>query len=239
MPPYWYTQGRKKGCGLGYNLDYIPKEGEGFMAHKIDHSDVPVRLFQSDFLEFFTHISPVTITAIWLPVAVYFLVDAILRVQDWVWWHIPVAFLIGLLLWTLAEYLLHRFVFHFPPRNAQQERITFLFHGVHHAQPQEKTRLVMPPIISLPLAALFYGLFVLILQVVLGMSEWVSPMFSAFIFGYLAYDLTHYATHHFPMRVGYLKFLKRYHMQHHYKTPNDRYGVTSPIWDRVFGTLPK
>jgi sterol desaturase/sphingolipid hydroxylase (fatty acid hydroxylase superfamily) len=52
------------------------------------------------------------------------------------------------------------------------------------------------------------------------------------------YDLTHYATHHFPMRGGYAKFLKRYHMQHHYKTPNQRFGVSSPLWDWVFGTMP-
>jgi sterol desaturase/sphingolipid hydroxylase (fatty acid hydroxylase superfamily) len=51
--------------------------------------------------------------------------------------------------------------------------------------------------------------------------------------------LTHYATHHFPMRRGILKFLKRYHMQHHYKTPDQRFGVSSPLWDVVFGTFPK
>ncbi|NMD30807.1 MAG: fatty acid hydroxylase, partial [Chloroflexi bacterium] len=43
---------------------------------------------------------------------------------------------------------------------------------------------------------------------------------------------------HFPMRSGYLKFLKRYHMQHHYKTPDQRYGVTVVWWDRVFNTYP-
>ena len=59
-----------------------------------------------------------------------------------------------------------------------------------------------------------------------------------FMFGYLVYDLTHYATHHFPMRSGVLKALKRHHMQHHYKTPNLRYGVSSPFWDIVFRTLP-
>jgi sterol desaturase/sphingolipid hydroxylase (fatty acid hydroxylase superfamily) len=56
--------------------------------------------------------------------------------------------------------------------------------------------------------------------------------------GYVAYDMIHYATHHFPMRWGVLKALKRYHMLHHYKTPNERFGVSSPTWDAVFGTLP-
>ena len=118
------------------------------------------------------------------------------------------------------------------------ERITFLFHGVHHAQPQCKTRLVMPPVVAIPLAAIFYGLFVLLWSVVFGLPQWVGTTFAGFLVGYLIYDLMHYATHHFPMRSGYLKYIKRYHMQHHYKTPNARYGVSSPLWDKVFKTMP-
>ncbi|TLN21570.1 fatty acid hydroxylase [bacterium] len=205
----------------------------------IDNSDVPIRLFKSDFLEFFTHISPITVLIIWLPVGLYFLVRAILIVpagtSDA---FIPLAFLLGLFLWTFSEYTLHRFVFHYQPKGEFQERIVFLFHGIHHAQPQCKTRLVMPPVVSIPMALAFYGLFVLVFSVLLRLPLWVAPTFSGFILGYLAYDLTHYATHHFPMRAGYLKFLKRYHMQHHYKSPDKRFGVTSPVWDTVFKTRP-
>lgn len=209
-------------------------------AHRpIDHSDVPIRLFKSDFLEFFTHISPITVLVIWLPVGSYFLLKSILtRSGGATASTIVPAFLLGLFLWTLSEYTLHRFVFHFRPKNALQERITFLFHGVHHAQPQCKTRLVMPPVVSIPMAAAFYALFLLVFGSILRLPAWVAPAFSGFILGYLAYDMTHYATHHFAMRSGYLKFLKRYHMQHHYKTPDKRFGVTSPIWDMVFKTRP-
>lgn len=211
------------------------------MSHlPIDHSDVPIRLFKSNFMEFFSHISPITVTVIWLPVAIYFLVSAILKATPGVFpVYIPVGFLLGLFLWTLAEYTLHRFLFHYPAKGEKAERFIFLFHGIHHAQPQCKTRLVMPPIVSIPLAALFYGIFYLIFSVGLDAPQWIAPVFSAFIFGYLAYDLTHYATHHFPMHNGYAKFLKRYHMQHHYKTPNKRFGVSSPLWDLVFSTKPE
>ena len=92
------------------------------------------------------------------------------------------------------------------PRASAQERVFFLFHGVHHAQPQLKTRLVMPPVVSIPLAVLFYGLFYLIVGVLLSGPHWVAPLFAGFIVGYLAYDMIHYATHHFPMRSGYLKY---------------------------------
>ncbi|GAP18265.1 sterol desaturase family protein [Levilinea saccharolytica] len=204
-----------------------------------DHSDVPIRLFQSNFLEFFTHISPIAVLILWVPVALFALLYDVLRAAAPNWAILPAAFLIGLFLWTFAEYTLHRFLFHYPPKTPRQEKIFFLFHGVHHAQPQCKTRLVMPPVLSIPLAALFYGLFYLVVAVWLHAPLWVGPLFSGYITGYLLYDMIHYATHHFAMRSGYWKFIKRYHMQHHYKTPNQRYGVSSPLWDMVFGTRPE
>jgi sterol desaturase/sphingolipid hydroxylase (fatty acid hydroxylase superfamily) len=197
----------------------------------------PIRLFKSDLLEFFTHISPVTIVLLWLPIAVWLILYAALTVPGKAFpAFIPLGFLAGLILWTFAEYTLHRFLFHHQPTSPRQERIFFLFHGIHHAQPQVRTRLVMPFPLSIPLAALFFGLFYLILGVGLKSPQWVAPLMSGFLVGYLAYDLTHYATHHFPMRSGYAKFIKRYHMQHHYTDPTTRFGVSSPTWDWVFGT---
>lgn len=197
----------------------------------------PIRLFKSDWLEFFTHISPITVLAFWLPVAALFMVYAVTTAPRSSFpAFIPLGFLLGLFLWTLAEYTLHRFLFHHKPTSPAQERIFFLFHGIHHAQPQVKTRLVLPLPLSIPLAALFCGFFYVILAVVLKIPQWVAPLMSGFLLGYLTYDLTHYATHHFPMRSGYAKYLKRYHMQHHYKDPNTRFGVSSPAWDWVFRT---
>ncbi len=198
---------------------------------------VPIRLFKSDFMEFFTHISPVTVIVLWLPIAVALIVYAAAHASATGFpAFIPLGIIIGLFLWTLAEYTLHRFLFHHKPTSPRQERIFFLFHGIHHAQPQVKTRLVMPLPVSVPTALLFYGLFYLIVGVLFGALQWVAPLMSGFLFGYLAYDLTHYATHHFAMRSGYAKYIKRYHMQHHYKDPGTRFGVSSPVWDWVFGT---
>ncbi len=205
----------------------------------ITHDEVPIRLFKSDFLEFFTHISPTAIVIIWLPVVFLLLIFSSNPTSRPGFGDGLISFLVGLFFWTLAEYLLHRFVFHFPPKTAKMERITFLFHGVHHAQPQCKTRLVMPPPVSIPLAILFYVLFWFLLGVLARVPGWVNPVMAGFLVGYLVYDLTHYATHHFPMRSKVAKFLKRYHMMHHYKTPNARYGVSSPLWDIVFNTMPE
>ncbi len=198
----------------------------------------PIRLFKSGFLEFFTHISPVTIVIIWAPVILFLLGYALMQVPANAPFpiSIPLGLVIGLFLWTLAEYTVHRFLFHHKPTSRAQERIFFLFHGVHHAQPQEKTRLVMPPPASISLALLFYGLFYLIVGVLLQTPQWVPPLMCGFVIGYLVYDLTHYATHHLPMRSGYAKYIKRHHMQHHYRDPDSRYGVSSPLWDLVFHT---
>ena len=194
----------------------------------------PIRLFKSDFLEFFTHISPITVIVIWLPVALYFGLRPVIESGS-LPAVVPEGILLGVFLWTFAEYTLHRFLFHHQPTNPVQERIFFLFHGIHHAQPQVKTRLVMPLPVSVPMAFIFYGLFTLVFGVVHA-SPWVSPLMCGFLLGYLAYDLTHYATHHFAMRSGYAKYIKRYHMQHHYKDPATRFGVSSPVWDWVFRT---
>src|SRR5512146_1829496 len=195
---------------------------------------VPIRLFQSDFLEFFTHISPVTIIVIWLPLALYLGISALVRSRAAAF--VPAAFALGLFIWTLAEYTLHRFLFHHKPTSPQQERIFFLFHGIHHAQPQVKTRLVMPLPVSLPAALISWGLMNLVVGVLLRAPQWVAPLMSGFLLGYLAYDLTHYATHHWAMRSGYAKYIKRHHMKHHYKAPSTRFGVSSPLWDWVFRT---
>jgi dihydroceramide fatty acyl 2-hydroxylase len=197
----------------------------------------PIRLFKSDFLEFFTHISPAAIIGLWLPIVVVLLVYAVLTIKGPAFpAYFPLGFASGLFLWTFAEYSLHRFLFHHKPTSPRQERIFFLFHGIHHAQPQDKTRLVMPFPVSIPMAAIFFGIFYLVLAILLKAPQWVAPLMMGFLAGYLVYDLTHYATHHFPMRSGYAKYLKRYHMQHHYKDPNTRFGVSSPVWDWVFRT---
>lgn len=206
----------------------------------INHSDVPIRLFKSDFLEYFTHISPVAVLILWVPVMILFMLAEIAAGQGKHAnsWYLLAGFLTGFFLWTFAEYMLHRFLFHYKAKSERAQRIFFLFHGVHHQQPQCKTRLVMPPVVSIPMAVVMYGLLYLIFAVILGLPHWVGPVLSGFLLGYLTYDMTHYATHHFAMRSGVLKYLKRYHMQHHYKTPDARYGVSSPLWDIVFGTKP-
>ncbi len=93
----------------------------------------------------------------------------------------------------------------------------------------------MPFPVSIPMAAAFFGLFYLMVGMLLRAPQWVEPLMSGSLSGtwFTIYALCHPSS---PHALGYAKYIKRYHMQHHYKDPDTRYGVSSPVWDRVFGT---
>jgi sterol desaturase/sphingolipid hydroxylase (fatty acid hydroxylase superfamily) len=135
----------------------------------------------------------------------------------------------GFLAWTLTEYVLHRFVFHYHPSSEWGKKIHFIFHGVHHDYPNDALRLVMPPSVSIPLATGFYFLFKSTVP-----ALYLDLFFAAFITGYLCYDMFHYAFHHGTFNNPILKKLKQHHMQHHYADANRGYGVTSSLWDIIF-----
>jgi sterol desaturase/sphingolipid hydroxylase (fatty acid hydroxylase superfamily) len=197
---------------------------EEYDEEKIIYDQQPIRLFKSDVLEWFTHVSPVVVLVLFMPVVFGAVV-------------LPAMFLVGLGVWTLTEYLVHRFFFHLEPQTVWGKRLIFLFHGVHHVQPHVKTRLVMPPAVSIPGALLFGAVFLAAFRA-LGVEALMWPTFGGFTLGYIGYDLLHYAEHHMPMRGPILKFLKRHHMEHHYKTPKARFGVSTSVWDEVFHTEP-
>jgi len=110
----------------------------------------------------------------------------------------------------------------------------FIIHGVHHDHPNDKMRLVMPPGASIPLALLFAGVFWLVFGLPTG-----YPLFAGFLVGYLTYDYMHYYLHHFVPRSDVGKRLREQHMRHHFQDHRYGYGVSSPLWDAVFGTLPR
>jgi sterol desaturase/sphingolipid hydroxylase (fatty acid hydroxylase superfamily) len=191
------------------------------------------RLFSNDLLEKLSHVHPATPLAIYVPVIGYCLYHAVLMTSSG-FALIAALILAGLICWTFVEYTLHRFVFHYQPSSAIGERIHFLFHGIHHEYPRDPLRLVMPPSVSLPLAGAFYLLF----RSLLG-GVWSMPFFAGFMAGYLCYDSLHYAVHHYSFKGNRLfAWIKRHHLRHHYLNDRTGYGVSSPLWDYIFGTMP-
>ncbi len=192
--------------------------------------EVSPRIFKSDFLEKFTKVHWSVPLWLFVPIIGYFIY------RSYFLSHLPILNIIlyivfGMFIWTLTEYALHRWVFHFHPRSDFGKRLIFMFHGVHHDYPSDKWRLVMPPSVSLPLATFFYIIFRLIFGYVN-----VDPFFAGFLIGYLFYDITHYAIHHFNVRKKFWKDLKVHHTKHHFQDPELGFGVSNSFWDVVFRT---
>jgi sterol desaturase/sphingolipid hydroxylase (fatty acid hydroxylase superfamily) len=201
------------------------------MAKKfVSNKDETVRMFKSDFMESLSRVHPSVPLIIFVPVILYMLY---LSIFDFKIGILSILGLVvfGLFIWTITEYLLHRFIFHLELKSKIGARIHFIFHGVHHDYPSDSRRLVMPPSVSIPLATLFYFLF----RFLIGDVS-VHPFFVGFLIGYLFYDITHYAVHHFNMHSKFWLAIKNHHIKHHYQDPDRGYGVSSPLWDYVFRT---
>ncbi|MEP0366722.1 MAG: sterol desaturase family protein [Cyclobacteriaceae bacterium] len=140
-------------------------------------------------------------------------------------------FFTGLLTFTLAEYLMHRFVFHMRTTSSFRANIQYKFHGVHHDFPKEKDRLAMPPLVSITLATILLGFFNLLI------GDYVFSFLPGFLFGYASYLFVHYILHAYPPPTNVFRALWINHSIHHYKSPDKRFGVSSALWDRVFGTF--
>jgi dihydroceramide fatty acyl 2-hydroxylase len=137
----------------------------------------------------------------------------------------------GYALWTLAEYWIHRVIFHFEPEDGFGARLHWIIHGVHHDHPNDPLRLVMPPSVSVPLSTLFCVAF----WAVLGTPLWYA-FGSGFLAGYLIYDMTHYHLHHHKPTTRIGKRLRELHMRHHFQDDTTGFGISAPYWDTAFRT---
>src|SRR5215467_6208517 len=188
-----------------------------------------VRMFKSDFMEFFSHVHPITPLVLYLPVIVYMLYAARWQSRLSIL-AIFALFLVGMLVWTLLEYIIHRRIFHYEPKTAVGKRLHYIVHGVHHDYPNDAKRLVMPPAVSIPLAIVFYLFFFAFC------GRFAPAIAAGFAAGYVCYDSIHYAIHHFPMKSGILNRLKQHHLRHHFQDDGTDYDVSSPLWDYIFRT---
>lgn len=218
----------------------------------VSNKDESVRMFRSDVLERFTHVHHTVPLIIFVPL-VGGLLYATYR-QGMGVGRAILLFAVGVVIWSIVEYAVHRFGFHVS-REAEikvQDTVDglgqdqpalgaikgleqfryFLAHGVHHTHPNDSKRLVMPPVVSIPLAFLFYWIF----KPLFGPVD-MLPAFAGLVTGYLLYDMTHYAVHHVRPRTKLGRYLKKHHFRHHYMDPRKNYGVSSPAWDLVWGTL--
>ncbi len=195
----------------------------------VSNKDESIRIFENPILDFFSRVHWSTPLIFWVPIVLFSLYRGFMH-------DVSILASIGLFIaalgfWTFAEYLLHRFIFHYHPTTELGKRISFLTHGVHHDYPNDSKRLVMPPLLGAPLAAIFYALFYFVLG-----DSYMHPFFAGFISGYLVYDMMHYALHHATFDNAFWREMKNHHMVHHYHDAENGFGVSSTMWDIVFRT---
>jgi sterol desaturase/sphingolipid hydroxylase (fatty acid hydroxylase superfamily) len=190
-----------------------------------------IRIFKNPILEWCTHVHPILPLLMWAPVVLFLGYRGVSFYNysfiEWIALSVT-----GLLVWTWTEYALHRWVFHWDSSTKLGQRFVFLFHGLHHDDPDDPTRLVMPPVPALLIMALLSFCFSLVIS-----ARHLEGFMAFFIIGYLCYDYIHYATHHFPMtgRVG--RYLRKFHLQHHNSKEESKYGVSNPLWDYILGSV--
>ena len=176
-----------------------------------------------------THISvPITLFLAISSVSLYF--GLITTIPLWLGFAVLFA---GIFVFTFVEYLMHRHFFHMEPDTPIKDKLQYGIHGVHHDYPKDKDRLAMPPFVSAAYAAILYLMFTLL------MGDFALYFLPGFLLGYAGYLGVHYLVHVSNPPKNFFKVLWVNHAIHHYKNPDTAFGVSSPLWDYLLGTLPK
>jgi len=188
------------------------------------------QLFQNPILEKLTR------THIAVPLVIFFLYSggllywSITHTTLTPWTTVGMFFL-GLLVFTWVEYNVHRHLFHMPAYTKTRAKMQYVMHGVHHEFPKDKDRLAMPPLVSVTISTILLLLFRLVL------GDFVFSFLPGFLVGYAAYLAVHYMVHAYPPPKNFMKSLWVNHGVHHYKDGEVVFGVSSPLWDYVYGTM--
>ena len=139
------------------------------------------------------------------------------------------AFLLGAITWTFLEYVIHRWLGH----DVRTRPNPFAAEHVrHHSQGDYFAPAWKKGLSALVAVALLIGPSVALAGAVVG-----SSFALGFVSMYIAYEVLHRRDHTHPGRGSYMRFLRRHHFYHHFTDPSCNHGVTSPVWDWVFGTL--
>jgi len=194
------------------------------------HNKGSKRLFQNPILEKLSR------THIAVPLIIFFTYSSGL-----LYWNVThttlslnisiAMFFAGLLAFTWIEYLVHRYLFHMETYTELRSKIQYAVHGVHHEYPKDKTRLAMPPLLSITIATLLLFFFRLFL------GDLVFSFLPGFLVGYALYLAVHYMVHAYQPPKNFLRYLWINHSIHHYKDGGGVYGVSSPLWDYIYGTM--
>ncbi len=139
----------------------------------------------------------------------------------------------GIAMWTLLEYILHRFLLHAEFRNRTLRDLVNASHLNHHSAPRDRDQILVQLPFALITSALIYGILFAITRDTFKASGLISGIWM----GFLYYEAVHYRVH---VSLGHSQLLqqqRRAHFYHHFSNSEQCFGVTSPLWDYVFGTM--
>ncbi|MFN8307215.1 MAG: sterol desaturase family protein [Ferruginibacter sp.] len=199
------------------------------------HNKGQARIFKNQYLEYLTKTHPLVIWGLYLPIIGLLLYYSAAPLGLGVL-SVTLSFLGGMFFWTLFEYAIHRYAFHYVAESERATRFVYIIHGNHHEYPRDKERLFMPPVPSLLISTTLFVLFYLAFLAA-GATVYVFSFFPGFVLGYLIYGTMHYAIHAWNPPFKWMKGLWRNHHLHHYKNEHLGFGVSSTLWDHVFGTM--
>jgi sterol desaturase/sphingolipid hydroxylase (fatty acid hydroxylase superfamily) len=146
-----------------------------------------------------------------------------------------VSLIAGLLAWTLLEYVFHRFILHATIRNPLLRSFVNESHLRHHLAPRDPDQILVKPLFALAVSAVIYAIILLISR-----NPFVSSGIMVGIWaGFLYYEAVHYRVHMSLTHSRLLQQQRRAHFYHHFSNSRQCFGVTSPLWDYVFGTMRK
>ncbi len=193
------------------------------------HNKGQAQIFRNKYLEYITKTHPLVIWSMYLPIIILLPYYAHNKLA-FTGWNVILIFAAGIIFWTFFEYIIHRFVFHMVTGNPRAARIAYVMHGNHHEFPRDRQRLFMPAVPSIIISSVLF----LLMYFFIGNNGFM--FFPGFMLGYLIYASMHYAIHAWNPPFKWMKPIWRNHHLHHYKNDDRGFGVSSHIWDKVFGT---
>lgn len=225
-------------CLNGYRVRFILSTFESLitvMKFEKIHNKGQARLFKNQYLEYLTKTHPLVIWGMYLPLigGMLYFSKMVIHLSTL---PLTVIFWGGMFFWSFFEYMIHRYAFHFAAEKERAVKIVYLIHGNHHEYPRDKERLFMPPVPSFILASVIFSLMYFVAYL-LRINNYVFAFFPGFLFGYLIYGSMHFAIHAWNPPFKWMKALWRNHHLHHYKVQEKGFGVSSTLWDHVFGTM--
>lgn len=187
------------------------------------------RLFSNPFLEILTKGHPALSWGIHLPISIYCFYYGYVHYTM----ALETMFFIAisaLFFWTFFEYIAHRYIFHLISEKESLQKFAYIMHGNHHHFPKDRSRLFMPPVPSLIIVVVLFGVFYLVL------NKYAFAFYPGFVLGWLLYASMHYLIHAIEPPFKFLQPIWRNHHLHHYRNENLGFGVSNTLWDYVFNT---